>query len=290
MEWRNVDTSILCLRELLCFMGFLFASAGVSAIDHWDCVSPRDTLEVDGARVAYAAFVEVDTMTVVSMDPHVDWWFGVGLDLSWPSTFGEGELSLISMGTTRPAFRVERRHAGKQGRWGIHCTYHQPWMLSEEGISRDIKGWILDNQGGLSAPSDLRQVVLTPDSLAFERDTLMAPISAGHALRVGGSWERVSATKWHLWLAASISVIRPTAWLLSSPSDPTSWRGVVAEDTYAKASWLGGRCRLELGGISDIGKSHPGRRSASQLRVSMFVESLQSWGGRVILMVSPTRR
>ena len=117
MEWRNVDTSILCLRKLLCFMGFLFASAGVSAIDHWDCVSPRDTLEVDGARVAYAAFVEVDTMTVVSMDPHVDWWFGVGLDLSWPSTFGEGELSnLDGHNATRLSSGAQtRRQTGSMG-------------------------------------------------------------------------------------------------------------------------------------------------------------------------------
>ena len=32
----------------------------------------------------------------------------------------------------------------------------------------------------------MRQVVLIPDSLAFERDTLLAPISGGHALRIGG--------------------------------------------------------------------------------------------------------
>ena len=49
------------------------------------------------------------------------------------------------------------------------------------GHLKGIKGWILDNQGGLSAPSDLRQVVLLLFA-AFGQDTLMAPISAGHAL------------------------------------------------------------------------------------------------------------
>ena len=80
----------------------------------------------------------------------------------------------------------------------MHCTYHQPWNLAEAEISPHVKGWVLDGDSPMLSFPSLQQVLLIPDSLAFERDTLQAPISAGHALRIGGSWERLSSAKWHL--------------------------------------------------------------------------------------------
>ena len=50
------------------------------------------------------------------------------------------------------------------------------------------------------------------------------------------------------------------------------------------------RFRLEVGTLADVGVSHRGRRSASQLRISLFADSAKSWGARVMLLVSPTRR
>jgi len=119
---------------------------------------------------------------------------------------------------------------------------------------------------------------------------LLAPISGGHALRIGGSWERVTSAPWHLWLAASMTALRPDTWLLSSPMDPVTWRSTQAMDTYAKAGWFVHRFRLEVGTLADVGVSHRGRRSASQLRISLFADSAKSWGARVMLLVSPTRR
>ena len=252
--------------------------------------APRDTLIVNGSRVAYQAQVAVDTLVNLSLDARVDWWIGAGTDLTHRQSYEEVNVPLLAMGTTRPFFRLERRHSGKKGMWGLHCTYHQPWKLSESEISPHVKGWVIeDSDHTLSSPG-LRQVVLIPDSLAFERDTLMAPISAGHALRIGGSWERVSSASWHLWLAGSMTALRPDNWHLSSPLDPTTWRSIQATDTYAKTGWLVHRFRLEVGALADVGVSHRGRRSASQLRISLFADSAKSWGARVMLLVSPTRR
>ena len=252
--------------------------------------APRDTLVVNGSSVAYEAQVAVDTLVILSRDARVDWWLGAGMDLAHLQTFDGMDVPLTAMGTTRPFFRVERRHSGKKGRWGMHCTYHQPWKLSESQISPHVKGWMLDHSDRTLSSPGLRQVVLIPDSLAFERDTLLAPISAGHALRLGGSWERISSASWHLWLAGSITVLRPDSWRLSSPSDPTTWRSTQATDTYAKTGWFVHRFRLEVGALADVGVSHRGRRSPSQLRISLFADSAKSWGARVMLLVSPTRR
>ena len=275
---------------LACTLGLGFNSLGLSAWARVDEDVPRDTLIVNGLKVAYRAEVDVDTLVNASLAAHVDWWFGAGMDLTWPNAFVQNDVPLSAIGTTRPFFRMERRHSGKKGLWGIHCTYHQPWKLSEAEVSPYVKGWIVNEDDDVFSSSGLRQIALIPDSLAFERDTLLAPVSAGHALRIGGSWERVTFAKWHLWLAGSMTVFRPTAWQLASPQDPTTWRGTVATDTYAKSGWLTGRFRLEVGSIVDLGRSHRGRRSASQLRVSLFGDSPKSWGGRVMLVVSPTRR
>ena len=288
--WRNPKNAFVRSAAFACFVSSTLASHVALCSTGVHGGDPRDTLVVNGSRVAYKALVAVDTLVSLSVDARVDWWFGSGMDLTRLQSFEEMDELLAATGTTRPFFRVERRHSGKKGRWGVHCTYHQPWKLSESQISPHVKGWVVDDSNHTFSSPGLRQVVLIPDSLAFERDTLLAPISAGHALRVGGSWERASSAPWHFWLAGSMTAIRPNMWQLSSPLDPTTWRNTKAADTYAKAGWLVHRFRLEVGALADVGLSHRGRRSASQLRISLFADSAKSWGARVMLLVSPTRR
>ena len=276
--------SFACLVCVTLVPSLALASTNVHGED------PRDTLVVNGSRVAYEAQVAVYTLVALSVDGLVDWWFGAGTDLTWLQSFEEMNVPLAALGTTRPFFRLERRHSGRRGRWGVHCTYHQPWKLSESDISPIVKGWVVDNNDQTLSSTGLRQVVSRPDDLFDERDTLLAPISAGHALRIGGSWERVSSASWHLWLAGSMTVLRPVSWHLSSPLDSTTWPSTQATDTYDKSGWLAHRFRLEVGALADVGVSHRGRRSASQLRISLFADSAKSWGARVMLLVSPTRR
>lgn len=288
--WRTSRTVVLRIAAFACLAFLTLASPVALASPDVHVGAPRDTLVVNGSRVAYEAQVAVDTLVSLSVDARVDWWFGAGMDLTRLQSFEDKDVPLAAMGTTRPFFRLERRHSGKKGRWGVHCTYHQPWKLAESEISPHVKGWVIDDSDQTLSSPGLRQVVLIPDSLAFERDTLLAPISAGHAFRIGGSWERVSSASWHLWLAGSMTVLRPDMWELSSPLEPTTWRSTQAADTYAKAGWFVHRFRLEVGALADVGMSHRGRRSASQLRVSLFADSAKSWGARVMLLVSPTRR
>ena len=290
MEWRIPDNIIATWAEFACLVCIALISQSVLATAGFAGDVPRDTLVVNGSSVAYEAQVSVDTLKSISPVPDVDWWFGVGVDFTWPQSFEQDFVPLSALGTTRPFFRMERRHSGKKGRWGVHCTYHQPWNLAEAEISPHVKGWVLDGDSPMLSFPSLQQVLLIPDSLAFERDTLQAPISAGHALRIGGSWERLSSAKWHLWLAGSMTVIRPSSWQLSPPGDPATWRGTSPTDTYARDGWFARRSRLDVGALTDVGRSHRGRRSASQLRISMFADSGKSWGGRVMLLVSPTRR
>lgn len=290
MEWRIPKNVVFWTAEFACLICLALAPRVALASPGVHDVAPRDTLVVNGSRMAYQAQVAVDTLVTLSIDGRVDWWIGAGMDLTRLQSFEEMDVPLSAMGTTRPFFRLERRHSGKKGRWGVHCTYHQPWKLSEAEISPHVKGWVIDDSDHMLSSPGLRQVVLIPDSLAFERDTLLAPISAGHALRIGGSWERISSASWHLWVAGSMTVIQPAAWELSSPLDATTWRSTLATDTYVRAGWLAHRFRLEVGALADVGMSHRGRRSASQLRVSLFADSGKSWGARVMLMVSPTRR
>lgn len=290
MKWRTPQNIVVRSVEFACFVCLAWSTQCASASTGVDGSIPRDTLVVNGSRVAYQAQVAVDTLVANSPVARVDWWFGAGMDLTRLQGFEDANVPLAAMATTRPFFRMERRHSGKNGRWGVHCTYHQPWKLSESQISPHVKGWVVDESDHTMSSPGLRQVVLIPDSLAFERDTLFAPISAGHALRIGGNWERVSSASWHLWLAGSMTVLRPASWQLASPSDPATWQGTMAEDTYVRAGWISHRFRLEVGALADVGMSHRGRRSASQLRLSMFADSGKSWGARVMLLVSPTRR
>ena len=188
------------------------------------------------------------------------------MDLTRLHSFEDMDVPLTAMGTTRPFFRLERRHSGKEGQVGLALHLPPTWKLSRSlTFHRMSKSWVIDdNDQTLSAPG-LRQVVLIPDSLAFERDTLLAPISQRSRPSDWRSWERVTSAPWHLWLAGSMTVLRPDTWLLSSPLDPATWRSTQAMDTYAKARWFVHRFRLEVGTLADVGAGHRGRRSASQL-------------------------
>ena len=68
----------------------------------------------------------------------------------------------------------------------MFAEHSQPWTFSSEAVSENAKGWLGDERQGSSS---IQQFTLTPDSLAFERDTTLAPLSPGHAVRVGVSWE-----------------------------------------------------------------------------------------------------
>ena len=254
-------------------------------------VSTQDSLVVDGRRFDYEAAVDIDSILSVQSEAIVDWWFGMAIAL--PSGFADNPngLGVFSIGTNRPSFRVERHQTSRKdrGSWGIFAMHYQPWTLVEQEVSPHVKGWVV-TESGAAATTSIQQVVLIPDSLAFERDTIPSPLSPGHALRVGGSWESKGWGKWHTWVSFAISAFRPPAWTLSPPGAPDTWRTTTQTDTYVKAPWMAGRSRMELGANVDLGKSYPGRRSASQLRLSMFLESTQAWGACLTLLVSPTRR
>ena len=251
---------------------------------------PKDTVSVDGHRLIYEADVRVDTTVQVVVPARTDWWIGLGWDVPTAQPSDWSGMSTTNLGANRPSIRLEchRTLARERGRVGAQVVHFQPWAFSEEGVSDDVKGWIVSSMNSNSAP--LEQVVLTPDSLAFERDTLMAPLSPGHAFRVGGQWEGRARGGWRPRVAASVVVWRPGSWMLAAPGDPSTWMAVSSEDTFQPEGAWTKRCRLECGGTLDLGESYPGSRSASQFRANVFWVPGGTWGLAMAVVVSPTRR
>lgn len=250
---------------------------------------PKDSVVVDGSRVTYLAEVDVDTTRDASLFQRDDWWLGVGWDVPVARSISSEDISTLGLVTNRPLLHFEHQstHPRGRGRWGVFAVYSQPWTLAEEEVSPNVKGWI-SSSSGLSSP--LQQVILVPDSLASERDTVMAPLSPSHALRVGLCWEGVNILGW--WPRASVSVdaLRPQGWHLLPPSDPSEWPQVQASDTFQKATWWQGRFRLELGGVMDFGNAHGAQRSASQFRASLCWLPGVYGGINLAMLASPSRR
>ena len=252
--------------------------------------SPKDSVVVDGSRVTYLAEVDVDTTRDASLSLGDDWWLGVGWDVPVARLHSSDVVSTMGMVTNRPILHLERQsiHPHGRGRRGVFAAYSQPWTFAEEEVSPNVKGWIAPSSPGLSSP--VQQVILTPDSLANERDTVMAPLSPSHALRIGLCWEGVNILGW--WPRASVSVdaIRPQGWHLLQPPAPSEWPDVLASDTFQKATWWQGRFRLELGGVMDFGNANGTRRSASQFRASLCWVPGVYGGINLAMLASPTRR
>jgi hypothetical protein len=286
--WRKASTTtpfkrhearhVLALMWAWAFCGSLYASE-----------FPRDSVVVDGSRVTYLAEVDVDTTQGVPLFQREDWWFGVGWDVHVgpPST---ADFSTLGLPANRPLLFLEHQQAlpSGRGRLGVFLGYFQPWALAEAEVSSDVKGWIESVDRRASSP--LRQVVLTPDSLAYERDTLMAPLSPGHALRLGLCWEGQNVWGWWPRLALSADVIRPQGWTLMAPPSPGDWPDLQPQNTFHASKWFEGRFRAELGGVMDVGQAPMARRAASQLRAAVAWVPGMYWGVSLALMASPTRR
>lgn len=252
---------------------------------------PRDSIVVDGQRIRFVADVQVDTTAFQTMPADADWWFGVSWEVQLASRSSSSmRMSTLDVLPNRPSLRLERQHVMQKGRgkMGFFVEHSQPWTFDAEEVSEFAKGWIWS--GGQGARAPVQQVVLTPDSLAFERDTVMAPLSPGHALRLGASWEGQVRHGWRPRLAASAYAWRPFGWSLEAPGDPNTWMGVEAENTYTREAMWRARMRLEAGLVLDLGESYPGARAAGQFRVDAFWLPGSIWGLAVSFLASPTRR
>jgi len=271
----------------------------------WLCVVPlwasawagsleaHDSLVVDGVRFDYISDVNIDSLFVDNsvLEDDWEWWLGAGWEVHASTAQPTLDWLSSSLSSHRPNVFLERRvHHGHTGQtWALRVDHHQPWALNEGQVSPFVKGWIAGDDAVGSSP--LRQVVLIPDSLAFERDTLQAPLTPGHALRLGLVWEGAdAASAWRPRLAVAVDVLRPKVWRLQFPQDPSQWPGLSQEDVLQEVGRWAHRVRIEAGVVSDWRRPDMVKRSAGQLRASLFVVPGQMWGIRAVLATSPTRR
>ena len=271
----------------------------------WLCVAPlwasawagsweaHDSLVVDGVRFDYISDVNIDSLFLDNsvLEDDWEWWLGAGWEVHASAAQPTLDWLSSSLSSHRPNVFLERRvHHGRTGQtWALRVDHHQPWALNEGQVSPFVKGWIAGDDAVGSSP--LRQVVLIPDSLAFERDTLQAPLTPGHALRLGLVWEGAdAASAWRPRLAVAVDVLRPRVWRLQFPQDPSQWSGLSQEDVLQELGRWAHRVRIEAGVVSDWRRPDMVKRSAGQLRASLFVVPGQMWGIRAVLATSPTRR
>ena len=251
----------------------------------------RDSIEVNGAVFVYLADVSIDTTKVEQYKAFSDWWIGMGWDARQHLPSAEGTVATLDLVSSRPQLMLEHHSTlnNMQSRLGWSVAYSQPWSLMEEEVMDNAKGWILEPGNGPSFA--VRQVVLEPDSLFPEPDTLLAPLSIGHAFRFGGFWEGKARLGWHPRVGVSFDMWRPKGWVLHQPG-PTvgSWQTINASDTYGLESWWNGRWRVEVGGTLDLGKRQLGVRAPAQYRMLAFWVPGRHWGINLSLAVSPTRR
>ena len=253
----------------------------------------QDSLVVDGIRFDYVSEVNIDSLLGDKLVPQNawEWWLGAGWEVQASAASPTLDWLTSSLGSNRPNVFLERRlHRGLTGRtWALRVDHHQPWTLRKDQVSPFVKGWIAGEDAAGASP--LRQVVLIPDSLAFERDTLEAPLALGHALRVGVVWEGADvAGAWRPRLAIAVDVVRPAVWRMQFPQDPSQWPGLSSEDVLHEVGRWAHRVRIEAGVVSDCRRPDMVKRSAGQLRASLFVVPGQMWGLRAVLATSPTRR
>ncbi|MGB1384539.1 MAG: hypothetical protein ACPG66_01665 [Flavobacteriales bacterium] len=279
-KWRNP------IRFLIAWLTLSTGTASVL----FAFPTERDSVVVDGNRIQYLAEVEVDTAKRQATFVGEDWWLGLGWDVAVGAQTSPQPILTSHLPANRPLIYLERQQdlmSGK-GRVGAFLAYSQPWAFSALEVSEDAKGWIRSEGPRPSTP--LQQVVLTPDSLAFERDTLMAPLASSHAIRLGVMWEGQPRGGW--WPRASVSaeVLRPRVWELLEPGDPAGWPAVAATDTFREIRGWANRARFEVGGAMDLGESASMRRAASQFRASLYWVPGGPVGVSVALLASPTRR
>lgn len=279
--------SIFCGVVLWSSVVFTWASVGQSRSD------VQDSLVVDGVKFNYVSDVNIDSLFVDNPIPQDtwEWWLGAGWEVHAASAQPRLDWLSSSLSSTRPNVFLERRlHRGRTGQtWALRLDHHQPWALDEGQVSPFVKGWIAGEDVAGSSP--LRQVVLIPDSLAFERDTLDAPLFPSHALRVGFVWEGSDAAgAWRPRLAVAVDVVRPAVWRMQFPEDPSQWPALSPEDVLQEEGRWAHRVRIEAGMVSDWRRPDMVKRSAGQLRASLFFVPGQMWGLRAVLATSPTRR
>ena len=279
-RWRNP------IRFLI---AWLTLSAGTASVI-FARPAERDSVVVDGNRFQYLAEVEVDTATQQAAFFGEDWWLGLGWDVVVGAPTSPQAILTSHLSANRPLIYLEHQRdlgSGK-GRVGALLAYSQPWAFSALQVSEDAKGWIRSESRRSSIP--LQQVVLTPDSLAFERDTLMAPLAPSHAIRLGVLWEGQPRGGWWPRASVSVEVLRPRVWELFEPGNPADWPSATPTDTFQEKQGWANRARFEVGGAMDLGDSAPQRRAASQFRASLYWVPGGPVGVTVALLASPTRR
>lgn len=281
---RRLKANIVARRGGMLLLGMFLCACGLA--NAW---TPQDSIVVDGQHLRVIADVRIDTSAWQTTPVESDWWFGVSWDIeASPLSASDSRISTLDLFPNRPSLRVERQHVLRKGggRIGAFVEHSQPWTFSADEVSENAKGWVW----GSERQSFIQQFTLTPDSLAFERDTIMAPLSPGHAIRVGASWEGKAMGGWRPRAAVSGYAWRPFGWSLRAPGDPSSWMATDAEDTFMREAMWRARMRLELGLVLDLGESYPSARSAAQFRVDAFWLPGSIGGLCVSLVMSPTRR
>jgi len=266
----------------------------------WTCgISPegfaptaeRDSIEINGRSMTYIADIAIDTTASNPLLGAEDWWFGSGWTSLLAQTWdGVGDVSTLDLAENRPVFYVEhhRNLSRRDGRLGLRVEYHQPWRFSAQEVLDGAKGWI--PAAGRFESTPIRQVVLVPDSLAYERDTLSAPLGSGHGIRVGLMWEGVERGGVRPRVDVLGSVVRPRPWVLRAPDDPSTWPAVRPEDTLVESPAWKGRMLVRAGGVVDLGAGGGGFRAASQFRLQVSWVPGGSLGLHAGISVSPTRR
>ena len=247
----------------------------------------QDSVVVDGQRFDYFAEVEVDTTASLTNGLQRDWWLGMGWNVQANSS--SGDLSTIGLPARRPtlylSFQQDFRKA--RGRGGVYLSHHQPWTIQIDEVSPYIKGWVKSE----SRWAQVEQILLVPDSLEPERDTLMAPLVIGHAVNLGLAWEGEEVKGWRPRCSAAWTILRPANVLLfAAPPNPEDWNTTAPSETYMTQPWWTSRLRLEAGAVLDWGDPHLAKRTASQFQVQVFYMMPDVWGVQFALHVSPTRR
>lgn len=251
--------------------------------------SPRDSIVVDGMRWNYLADVAIDTTKDAPVFFETDWWLGVGWMLQANASAMDA-MVLPDMALSSPSVMLERqwRLTSGKGRVGIRLGYHQPWMLDVDNVNEHVKGWIQQQPQANTSP--VLAVLLIPDNLADERDTVLAPIATGNAMSLGFLWEASMGTTWRPLLQLDMDVLRPSAWKLLSPPEPGVWSSIESEDTFEATSFWQSRLRIHAGMVWDLGRVNNRIRSSSQLRFMGYWAPQGSTGLQAMLVVSPTWR
>jgi hypothetical protein len=240
-------------------------------------------------RWNYLADVAIDTTQNAPVFFQTDWWLGAGWMLQANSSAMDA-MVLPNLALSSPSVMLERqwRLTSGKGRVGIRLGYHQPWMLDVDNVNEHVKGWIQSHSKESATPA--LAVLLIPDNLADERDTVLAPIATGNAMSLGFLWEAAMGTLWRPLLQLDMDVLRPAAWKLLPPPELGVWSSIELENILEIMLFWQSRLRIHAGMVWDLGRLSNGIRSSSQLRVMGFWSPQGSTGLLAMFVVSPTWR